>query len=185
MGAGVRRGGYAELPSGELIIWSVADGRRGRRWREVVGQDGRVVRSVLLETNPASRLTRLEFVTAAGLLTLHPDSGESILHGNVVTPAGIRHLTFDGTTVLVHGSPAASAIAVDGLADGVEVGATARVDLVSVDDQLEPRVGSWAVSRIEPRTWRLVEPSTAEDLVVRLDEDGLPILAGDTWPLEI
>jgi hypothetical protein len=173
------------LPSGALIVWSIADGRRGRRWREVVSVDARVVRSVLLETNPAGRLTRLEVATAAGLLTLHPDSGETVLHGNAVTPAGIRHLTLDGTTVMVHGSPAAAAIAVAGLADGVEVGATRRVAMVGIDDRLEPRVGSWAVTRIEPRTWRLVELPAAAEQVIRLDEDGLSILAGDAWPLEI
>ena len=87
------------------------------------------------------------------------------------------------------------------------MGATTRVDLVRVDDRLEPRIGSWAVSRIEPQAWRLVElpeagggggsrpdhrrergpgpDVAAEERVVRLDEDGLPILAGDAWPLEI
>jgi hypothetical protein len=184
-GAGVRRGGRAVLPTGELIVWSIADGRRGRRWREVVSLDGRVVRSVLLETNPAGRLTRLEIATAAGLLTLHPGSGDTHLQGNVVTPTGIRHLTVDGRTVMVDGSPAAAAIAVARLADGVEVGATTRVDIVGLDDRLEPCVGSWAVDRIEPRTWRLVELPAAEEHVVQLDEDGLPILAGEAWPLEI
>lgn len=206
-GEGLRRGGRAELPTGELIVWSIADGRRGRRWREVTSAAGAVVRAVLLETDPAGRLTRLEIATAAGLLTLHPDPGKSVLHGNVVTPTGIRHLTFDRTTVLVDGSPAAAAIAVARLADGVRVGATTRVDLVRVDDRLEPRPGSWAVSRIEPQAWRLVElPATgggggsrpdhrrergsrpdvaAEERVIRVDADGLPILAGDAWPLEI
>ena len=206
-GEGVRRGGRAALPTGELIVWSIADGRRGRRWREVTSTAGMVVRAVLLETDPAGRLTRLEMATAAGLLTLHPDRGESVLHGNGVTPTGIRHLTFDRTTVLVDGSPAAAAIALSRLADGVPVGAPSRVDLVQVDDRLEPRMESWAVIRIEPQTWRFVElleagggggsrpddrgergpgpEMGAEERIVRLDEDGLPILAGDAWPLEI
>ncbi|MEO8230429.1 MAG: hypothetical protein ABI628_11805 [Chloroflexota bacterium] len=173
------------LPTGELIVWSIADGRRGRRWREVASLDGRVVRSVLLETNPAGRLTRLEVAAAAGLLTLHPDAGETALHGNVVMPAGIRHLTFAGTSLMVQGSPAATAIAVARVADGIEVGATMQADMIGIDDRLEPRVRAWAISRIEPRTWRLVELSATEEVVVRLDEDSLPILAGEVWPLEI
>ena len=205
-GTGVRRGGRAALPTGELVVWSIADGRRGRRWREVTSRSGTVVRSVLLETDPAGLVTRLEIATAAGLLTLHPDSGETVLHGNVVTPAGIRHLAFDRTAVLVDGSPAAAAVLVGGLAGVVRVGATAAVELVFVDDRLEPRAASWTVSRVEPGTWRLIEQPRAgggggvdpvdddlrgaeasasgEERIVRLDADGLPILSGDAWPLE-
>ncbi|MGZ8501887.1 MAG: hypothetical protein ACXWW6_03435 [Candidatus Limnocylindrales bacterium] len=205
--SGVRRGGRALLPTGELIVWSIADGRRGRRWREVVSADGTVVRAVLLETDPAGRLTRLEIAAAAGLLTLHPDPGETVLHGNVVSPAGMRHLAFDRTTVLVDGSPAAAAILVARLADRVQVGAMTQIDLVLIDDRLAPRTGAWAVSRSDPWTWRLVELPVADggggpgpddrpaagsgpgvdagERIVRLDEDGLPILAGDAWPLEI
>ena len=212
--AAVRRGGRAVLPSGELIVWSIADGRRGRRWREAVSADGKLLRTLLAETNQAGRLVRLELATAAGLLTLHPDLEETVLHGNVVTPTGIRHLTFDPTIVRVDGSPAAGAIAVASLAGLVEVGATMRVDLVVVDDRLEPRSGSWAVSRLEPRTWRLVEPHEpgsgggsgpevrdageavggkaasgaivgGGEHILRLDEHGLPVIAGETWPLEV
>ena len=53
-GEGLRRGGRATLPTGELIVWSIADGRRGRRWREVTSVAGTVVRAVLLETDPAA-----------------------------------------------------------------------------------------------------------------------------------
>ena len=47
-----------------------------------------------LEVAPNGRVTRLELTTGAGLLTLHPEPDESALHGNVVTPTGIRHLAF-------------------------------------------------------------------------------------------
>lgn len=194
---GLRRGGRARLPSDEQIVWSIADGRRGRRWREVSSVAETVIRAVLLETDPSGRLTRLEMGTAAGLLTLHPDAGQSVLHGNVVTSTGIRHLSFDRTAVLVDASPASAAILLGGLTDVVTVGATARVDLVRVDDRLEPRIGSWVVSRIELLAWRLVELSEVdggggagaeavnEVLDMRLDDDGLPSgLGGDAWPLE-
>ncbi|MDP9481850.1 MAG: hypothetical protein M3P84_01355 [Chloroflexota bacterium] len=196
-GASIRRGGQAVLPTGELIVWSIADGRRGRRWREVVSADGTVVRAVLIESDQAGRLTRLEIATAAGLLTLHPDGEGTLLHGNVVTPAGIRHLTFDRTTVLVDGSPGSAAILVAGMADVMEVGAWTRIELVWLDDRLVPTAAPWAVSRIEPRAWRLVAMPAADggggpgsgggggERIVRIDEDGLPTLAGDAWPLEI
>jgi hypothetical protein len=190
-GNALRRGGRAVLPSGGLLVWSVADGRRGRRWREVTSVDGTVVRVVLLESAPAGRLVRLEIATAAGLLTLHPDRDGTALHGNVVTPTGVRHLTFDRLTGLVDGSPAAAAVVVAGLADRLQVDGTSRVDLVRVDDPLEPRAESWTVTRTEPGTWRLVDSApdggggVIPDRIVRLDADGLPSLDGDAWPLEI
>lgn len=192
-GAGVRRGGRAALPSGELIVWSVADGRRGRRWREVSSRSGRVARAVLLETDPTGRLTRLEVSTAAGLLTLHPDDTGRVLHGNVVTASEIRHLALDRTAVLVDGSPATTAVLVGPLVERVGVGATTTLDVVRVDDRLEPRAASVSVSRVDPATWRLVavpqagtwEGGDPGDWLVRLDADGLPDLAGDAWPLEI
>jgi hypothetical protein len=206
IGAGVRWGGRAVLPNGDQVVWSVADGRRGRRWREAVSADGTLLRTHLLETDRTGRLTRLEIATAAGLLTLHPDLGETVLHGNVVTPTGVRHLSFDRTTVLVDESPASAAIALLGLAGLLEVEATTHVVGVQVDDRLEPRAAAWAVSRLEPRTWRLVEQHDTdagggsgreaggtvgsdaspggEGRIVRLDEIGLPVLSGESWALE-
>ena len=88
----IRAGGRAVLPTGATVVWSVAEGLRGRRWRELVTVGGSFRRSMLLEASPAGRVTRLELSTAAGLLTLHPDADSRELHGNVVTPTGIRHL---------------------------------------------------------------------------------------------
>lgn len=214
---GVRRGGRAVLPTGELIVWSIADGRRGRRWREVASVAGTVVQAVLLEADPTGRLVRLEVATAAGLLTLHPDLDNTVLHGNVVTPAGVRHLSFDRTTVLLDRSPAAMAVAIVVAAARLTAGAPAedatgdaaktRVDLVWVDDRLEPRMRTWAFSSMEGRTWRLVDLSAPDggggadssapgtpgitaaisptEHVVQLDDHGLPILSGDAWPLQV
>ena len=49
----------------------------------------------MLEVDAEGRPTRLELSGAAGLLTLHPSADQRELHGNVVTPDGIRHLRFD------------------------------------------------------------------------------------------
>lgn len=193
----LRLGGRLALPTGERIVWSIADGRRGRRWRELATCDGDIVRAVLFETDPAGRVVRLEIATAAGLLTLHPEGGEEVLHGNVVGPDGVRHLTFDRAALFVVGSPASAAIVLGRLAPVVAVGGSRRVDLVRVDDALEPCAETWDVSRIEDRTWRLGElgPSPAdagegsrvsgEVWVVELDARGLvEVPDAVSWPLE-
>lgn len=153
-----RTGGTGILPGGERLTWSVAEGARGTRWRESVERDGRLVRSLLLEVAPHGRVTRLELTTAAGLLTLHPEPDESALHGNVVTPTGIRHLAFDwgpDHALRVEGSRATDATAglttPGGVARGLRIG-----------DDLVPRAGTWTVD--------------AEALAALADER--------TWPLE-
>ena len=182
----IRVGGRAVLPGGEVVVWSVADGRRGRRWREVVSRDGGVLRGVLFETDPAGRVTRLEMTTRAGLLTLHPEGDEPVLHGNVVTPQGMRHLTLGEATLFVVGSPAAAAIAFGRLSGVVAVGATLRVDVIRLDDRLEPGEGSWDVTRLDERAWRLVNAVDGEVRALRLDADGLAELPdGAVWPLEL
>ena len=182
----VRVGGRAVLPGGEVVVWSVADGRRGRRWREVVSVDRGVLRAVLFETDPAGRVTRLEMATASGLLTVHPDRDGAVLHGNAVTSAGVSHLTLKPAVLFVPGSPAAAAIALGRLSSEVAVGGTQRVDVIRIDDRLAPGEGSWDVTRLEERTWRLVSAVDGEVRTVRLDADGLALLpAGEAWPLEL
>ncbi len=92
MTTNVRRGGRGTLPDGAQLTWSLAEGGRGRRWRASRVRDGRLEGTILLEIDAAGRPARLELGTSDGLLTLHPDRGERELHGNVVTPDGIRHL---------------------------------------------------------------------------------------------
>jgi hypothetical protein len=187
----LRLGGTVELPSGELVDWSVADGRRGRRWREATSRDGVLIRTTLFETDRSGRVQRLEMASAAGLLTLHPADDGATLHGNVVTSVGIRHLSFawDARYALfVDGSPAAAAIALGRLGQTLPTGATERVSTIRIDARLEPRPSSWDVTRGDERSWRLVEVSdggSPEERAVRLDEVGLVDLPGGIrWPLE-
>ena len=91
MPAPLRRAGVGIAPDGGFVVWSVAEGRRGRRWREVIRTGEGIRSSLLLELDPAGRFSHLELSTAAGLLTLHPE-GDGTLHGNAVTVDGLRHV---------------------------------------------------------------------------------------------
>jgi len=185
-GRSMRIGGRASLPSGEIVTWSIADGRRGRRWREVTVRDGHVARSLAIETDPGGRVVRLEISTPAGLLTLHPDGDTAVLHGNVVTPDGIRHLTMGEGMVFVPGSPAAAAIALRALSTRFTTGETQRIELIRIDDGLDPAGEGWDVTRTDAQTWRLVRAANGETQSVGLDEDWLVELEGEVrWPLEL
>ena len=44
-----RVAGWGRGPDGTVVTWTVAEGRRGRRWREVVARDTDVVHTLLLD----------------------------------------------------------------------------------------------------------------------------------------
>lgn len=162
-----RLGGTVMLPGGERLTWSVADGSRGRRWREVVVRDGAVARALLLETDPDGRWSRLEMATAHGLLTLHPEPDDATVHGNVVAHDGVRHLTFAWSrdhALVVEGSPASMGAVRQWRAPG-----EGSLDVLRIDDDLRPVMG-----RLDRRA-----------LTVELDGDGLVLAdGGQVWPLE-
>jgi hypothetical protein len=159
----LRRAGHGRAPDGSIITWSVAEGSRGRRWREVVraGEGSGIRSSLLLELDRDGRFSHLELSTAAGLLTLHPE-GDGTLHGNAVTADGVRHvvgLPWDAeTVVLLEGSTVCAAAAGSGPAG--------RGSLhIGLDLSLRP-------TSVPP-------PAPV------VDGDGLPPLEGGaTWPLE-
>ncbi len=170
-----------------MLLWSVAEGGRGRRWRAAFAVAGALERAILIETGVDRRLTRLEIEAPAGLLTLHPDGGESALHGNVVTPGGIRHLTFDWSPdhelvvlpVAFSGAPIAWR-----LAAAIEVGEGSDIRAVVVDDGLEVRTEDVRVDRVGAWRWTVTWGAGRE--TIEVDEDGLPAGLGDAeaWPLE-
>jgi hypothetical protein len=110
----VRRAGHGRTDDGRSVTWSIAEGRRGRRWREVVVAGEGIASSLLLELDTLRRFSHLELSTPAGLLTLHPE-GDGTLHGNVVRAGGIEHVRglawSPETVVLLEGSPVCAAIA--------------------------------------------------------------------------
>jgi hypothetical protein len=88
-----RRAGRLPLPGNGDVLWSVAEGRRGLRWRAVRRDpSGAIVSDLILELDPAGQWSRLELATSDGILTLHPEPDGSAVHGNVVTPNGVRPL---------------------------------------------------------------------------------------------
>ena len=80
----LRVAGTGRSPDGDTVTWSVAEGRRGRRWRESVVQDGAVVHSLLFELDPDGRFAHLELTTTAGLVTLHPEGDGTILDHSLI-----------------------------------------------------------------------------------------------------
>jgi hypothetical protein len=172
----VRRAGTGQFVDGTDVVWSVAEGQRGRRWREVRSRDGVVASSLLLETDPERRFAHLELSTPAGMLTLHPEP-DGTLHGNAVTATGVHH--FAGIAW-----PAGSALVVDGSAISIAAAAwfikgepTAVTDLA----------GRLPIVMISPSLDVHASSIPADGLSHdRIDADGLPELTnGQTWPLEV
>ncbi len=186
----VRAAGHAPQADGEAITWSVAAGRRGRRWREGLVRHGAVARTLVLETDPAGRTSRLEVATSAGLLTLHPEPDESALHGNVVTPAGIVHLALGWSPrhlLLVEGSSIGFAALAWGLRARCRGGdGPVALAAVVVDEHLEPRPATLWVARPDETWWSVHAGDPGRETTIRIGSDGLPVLEdGAVWPLEV
>lgn len=94
MNAWLRRAGRGLLPDGRTLVWSVAEGRRGQRWRSsTLGPEGRVDLALLMEVDGDGRFTRLELTTSRGMLTLHPEPDRSRVDGNVVSEGGVTPIS--------------------------------------------------------------------------------------------
>jgi hypothetical protein len=186
----VRRAGTGLLPDGRRRTWSVAEGARGRRWRSTSSwPDGRFGGALLLEVDPHGRPARLELASPDGLLTLHPEPTDGKLHGNTVTPTGMRHHALPwshGHLLVVAGSPVTGAIAAAALAHRVGVGEGRSVPVVEVGPGLGVRRATWRVARTTERRWRLVAADGGEVITVELDADGIAhgLVGAATWLLE-
>jgi hypothetical protein len=193
----LRLGGRAELPTGERLIWSIADGRRGRRWRSARRtRDGTLRSALLLETDADDRLSRLELTSTAGLLTLHPGPDGGSLHGNVVEEGGIDHIAVGWSpehAVLSFDEPILVAACLRMVADEGATGGSRRLPVQFVDAaSMDVQPGEVVVERLGDGAWRLVDPASEltgrrpVERTVRLDDDGLVELPGATsWPLEL
>ena len=165
------------------MTWTVADGSKGRRWREAVTDGSGMRHSLLFETAPDRRFSHLELSMPSGLLTLHPE-GDGTLHGNVVDPSGVRHVVGlpwepDGLVDLEGSAVTAAACA--WLLERAGSGGTGVPSVVLlIGRRLSLDTHRVAASRRWDGSWGVAGASRfAADL------DGLPVLADAvTWPLE-
>jgi hypothetical protein len=189
-----RVAGWGRRADGASVTWTVAEGRRGRRWREVVSTGDAVHHALLLETSPDGRFSHLELARAGGLWTFHPE-GDGTLHGNAVERDRPEVLHVAGWAfapedmMLVEGSPlSAAAIAWHAATSGngaLSTGSAGPVAgragvVLRVDGTIEA-VEKIRLEKLGDGRWHVGdEPSIA------IDDAGLPLLSGGVIrPLEL
>ncbi len=187
MSAPLRMAGWGTLDDGAAITWTVAEGRRGRRWREVVARGDAVGHSLLLETGVDGRFSHLELARAGGLWTFHPEA-DGTLHGNHVDPAGrdVSHVVgmpfAPDDLLLIAGSPLSAAAIAWRLSGSMTEGASAtRAGVVLRASGELDAVPAIRVERLAGGRWRLDDGRP-----FGIDADGIPVLAdGESRPLEL
>jgi hypothetical protein len=178
--------GWGRAADGSTVTWTVAEGSKGRRWREVVAVGGATVHALLFETDRDRRFSHLELARVDGLWTFHPEP-DGTLHGNHVRPADgavehVRGWRFGPDDALVvEGSPIALAALVWAHATEVAPGITACVAAVVIGSDSElSRQASLQVERLSATRWLV-----GDGPPVDVDPDGLPVLEGGSrQPLE-
>lgn len=184
----LRRAGRGTLADGATLVWSVAEGQRGRRWRAAATLDGRLTHGLLLETSPGGKIARFELTTASGLLTLHPEPDGRSIHGNLVHIGGVRPLAFAWSAdhaLEVVDRPFASAVMLRHLARTVDVGGGETVAVLSIDTSLAVRPGTRLVRRLGPDRWQVADVAGGREATIELDADGIPVLGAPAdWPLD-
>lgn len=189
-GGWLRVGGRFEL-AGSVTTWSVAEGRRGRRWRTATLDPGGSFRTMLLEVDSDGRPARLELATARGMLTVHPEHDPAALHGNVVGETGVRPITLPWGAdhlLVVTDELVSVGVAIHGLGPGTQ---SLEVPVIAVDRLLDIAIVRWRIRRTSSTTWQIESTDGAGPArLVEIDSDGLPrALDGvpvdaSRWPLE-
>ncbi len=184
MNAPLRRAGRFVEADGGVTVWSVADGRSGRRWRWTIATArGAFNAAHTIETDQDGRFMRLESATSSRLLTLHREADGST-HGNRVTADGIDHLTFAAPSphlVLAGGGSLGVSVIVRCSRDTERAG----VHAIEILDALDVRLTTVSVHDLGRGTWEV--RTDAGPRRARLGSDGLPDPDGgesDVWPLE-
>ena len=182
MSGPARQAGRFVDDAGRTVTWSMAEGRRGRRWRwAVADRTATAIVAHTLELDPTGGFSRLESASGTGLLTLHREADGSI-HGNRVTERGGDHLWIPAPAperALVGSGPLGAVALVTNLEVG-DGGATFEV--LEVSDDLGVQVTGCSVDRRDRGAWEV-----KTDLGVRradVTAAGLPHRMGATWPLE-
>jgi hypothetical protein len=185
----LRRAGRTVLSDGALLVWSMAEGRHGRRWRAQATVEGNLTHVILLESGLDGRPVRLELTTPAGLLTLHAEPDGRSIHGNVVSARGVRPLAFAWSAdheLEVRGRPIATAVMLRRLARAVPVGEGETVPVLAIDQELEVRPATRLVRRLTEGRWEVADLAAGQVFELEIDPDGLVQLDdhGEGWPLE-
>ena len=194
----VRRAGRAALMDGSTLLWSIAEGSRGERWRGSTRRGEDLVSDLLLEVGLDGRPGRLEITTTAGQLTLHPEPDQASAHGNVVSADGVRPLAYEWSArhwFEARQGPLVAAAMCRALAANVAVGEFRLVPGLHVDAALRVWRGERGVQRLTESRW-LIEEADGFGWELSLDDEGLPIFeAGErrdpasavapVWPLEV
>ena len=187
MSVPLRVAGWGTLDDGAAVTWTVAEGRRGRRWREVVARGDAVGHALLLETGADGRFSHLELARAGGLWTFHPEP-DGTLHGNHVDPSerDVHHVAgmafAPDDLLLIEGSPLSAAAIAWRLAGSVAEGASATGAgvVLRASGELDA-VSAVRVERLAGGRWRIDDGRP-----FGIDADGIPVLGdGQTRPLEL
>ena len=181
-----RVAGHERDTLGRDVTWTVAEGRHGRRWRELAIDLTGAARSLTLETDNQGAWQRLEIAGGTGLLSLHPESDSSI-HGNVASRTGVRHLSIGvvkPARVDVPGSLVAEAALCWTLARQVRVGERKTITVASVAEPVSVGLVELSVDRRTTGTWELRDGDRRR--LVEIDDGGLPVahVGAERWPLE-
>jgi hypothetical protein len=150
---------------------------------------GRLESVLLLESSPAGDLRKVELATRTGLLSIHPEPDDGLLHGNRVSPDGVEHIRLPwmpGAVLLVQGSPLAAAVAAQQLASRIGAGEGHSVAVIEVGPDLGVALATWRVARVSPSRWWLLPAAGGTAMSLDLDERGVPAIGGALeWPLEL
>jgi len=193
----VRRAGRASLHDGSVLLWSIAEGARGARWRASTRRDDALRSDLLLEVGVNGRPGRLEITTLAGQLTLHPDATGTAALGNVVSADGVRPLVHDWTGrhwFESRQSPIVAAAMCRALRPEIGVGEFRLIPGLHVDGALRVSYGERGLQRLTESRW-LIEEANGFGWELSVDDEHLPIFAAGeqrdpdsdaapVWPLE-
>jgi len=179
----LRVGGRGTTPGGRSVIWSVAEGSKGRRYREVRRAGEGIAHSLLLETGPAGRFSHLELSTPSGLLTLHPEP-DGTLHGHAIVSDGVEHLAGldwePDALIVIEDSVVCVMAAAHLLRPTLEAGSSLASHAAWIPPTLWLEIRPARVGRLAGGLWQL-----GTDGAVQIEPAGVPVLAGnETWPLD-
>lgn len=179
----LRVGGRGTTPGGRSVIWSIAEGSKGRRYREVRRAGEGIAHSLLLETDPDGRFSHLELSTPSGLLTLHPEP-DGTLHGHAIVSDGVEHvagLAWEPDALIVIEDSVVCVVATAHLLRRtLAAGSSLARHAAWIPPTLWVEIRPVRVGRIGGGAWQV-----GSDGPIAIQPTGVPGLAGgETWPLD-